>query len=166
MMFFNFLNLILCFWNFFDRVGLERTWNEIFFLLLILGLSHSVLSRIKVGMLFFSFLNFYTIFFLIFWTGLVLERNWNEIFFLILSLSHRDLAWNKVGMMFSNFLNFYTIFWKFSKPGWVGMVSEWNFFFSFSTFVVPFWLDIKPEWCFLIFWIFILFLGNFLNWVG
>ena len=89
---------------------------------------------------------------------------WNELF---LGHSHSVLVRNKAEMMFFNFLNFYIIFLEFSKLGWVGTDSKRNFFLhSFSAFPVLFWLEIKPEWCFLIFWIFILLLWNFLDRVG
>ena len=132
----------------------------------ILYLSHPILARNKAGMMFFNFLNFYTIFLKFSkpgWVGMDSEQNF---FFLILSISRPILARNKAGMMFLYFLTFYTIFLKISKPGWLRTDLEWNFVVPFSAFLVPFWQEIKLEWCFLIFWIFILFFWNYLNRVG
>ena len=113
-------------------------------------------------MVFSNFLNFFAIFFGIFYyeSG----RNTSERFFfsLFLNLYWPVLAWKETMMVFSNFLNFFAIFLEFSIMGRVG--KHWNNFFYFLSFsVIPnlFWLEMKLWWCFVISWIFLLFFLEF-----
>ena len=67
---FNFFYLLFCYFfrNFLARVENERNSGLNFFFL-VLGLSHAVSAKNNVGQRFFNFLNFFTIFFGIFFPG-------------------------------------------------------------------------------------------------
>ena len=61
-------------------------------------------------------------------------------------------------------MNFFAFCLEFSIPGQVGI--DWNdnfYFLSFSTYANLFWLEKKSYWCFLIVWIFLLFLEFFIT---
>ena len=82
-------------------------------------------------MVFFNFLNFFTIFleFSILWR---VGTHQNDFFFsLFLSLFQSIFAWNEAIMVFSNFLNFFPIFLEFFIPGRVGTHRN-DFFFLFN----------------------------------
>ena len=89
------------------------------------------------------------------------------LFFIFLSLPHPILAWEEAMMVFSNFLNFFAILLEFPIPGRVETYrNDFYYFLSFSAFPILFWLEMKLWLCFLIFWIFLVFLFNFLLRVG
>ena len=122
---------MLFFWKSIFRVGFERIRMIIFFPL-ILNLSRPVLALKEAILMFFNFLNFFSIFsefYIPDWIGI--DRN-DFFFSLILSQSHPVLAWKEAIMMFFNFLNFFAIFLEFPIPGRVGMDQNKNFFFSHS----------------------------------
>ena len=69
--------------------------------------------------------------------------------------------------VFPNFLNFFAIWLEFSILGRVETRrKDFYYFLSFSAFPILFRLEMKLWWCFLIFWIFLVFLFSFLLRVG
>ena len=87
-------------------------------------------------MVFFNFLNFFTIFFWILYS--VAGRNSSKRFFffsLFLGLFQSILASKEAIMVFSNFLNFFPIFLEFFIPGQVGTHRN-DFFFFFFNFLI------------------------------
>ena len=111
-------------------------------------------------MVLFNFLNFFSLFFRIFYSKSG-KNGRNDNFF---SHFHDPcllvLALNEAQMVLFNFWILWPFFLKCSILDRV--VREWEFFFrSFSTYPDPFSLEMKPEWCFLIFWIFLPFFLEF-----
>ena len=133
--------------------------TKIFFLFL--GLSHPVLAKYKTRKRFFIFLNFFTIFFRIFfpWSSMNGIRDWN---FILTFSAYLIPFWQKI-MVESGFLIFLIFLPFFSEVSCPGR--EWTefgtkiFFFSFSTYLILFWVKIIPERGF---FIFLLFFHNFL----
>ena len=111
-------------------------------------------------MVFFNFLNFFALFFGIFYSGSSRKDRNNNCFF---SLS-RPIPTRfglKLGLN-GVFLIFLPFFLEFSIQGRVGRIRTIIFFFlSFSTCPNLFWLEMKPELCILIFCIFLLFFLEF-----
>ena len=101
---------------------------------------------------FFNFLNFFAIFFGIFFPRPSLNGNRDKIFFfLFFSLSKLVLALNNSGRRFFNYLILFE------------RNSGLNFFFSFSAYPILFWLEIILERGFFNFFNFLaIFFGNFL----
>ena len=152
MMFSNFLNFFaFSFWEFSfpGRVGTEFGTKFFFFFL---SLSQPSLDRNNVRMKFINFFrNFHA--------RVKKERKFGQIFifhFLFVGLSQPDLDRNIAGMIFKNFFSY---FLEFSNLGCVGTEFGTIFFFSFSTYHSPVWIEVMPERRFLIF-------GIFLAWVG
>ena len=156
---------ILFFWNFLNRVGLERTRNQICFSL-IHGLLLLIQARNKVGMMFSNFLNFYTIFLKISklgWVGTDSERKFLFSFstFLVPFWVEIKLEW-----CFLIFWIFYYFFWTFLDRVGLERTRNENFLLLIHGLARPIQARNKVGMMFLIFWIFILFFGNFLNRVG
>ena len=119
-------------------------------------------------MVFCIFLNFFAIFFRIFYYGS--GRHTLKRFFFLFSpfrgLSQLILSWKEAMMEFCNFLNFFAIFLEFSIRSRVGTHQNYFFFLTFSAFHKLFRLEKKLRWCFQIFWILLLFFWYFLLRVG
>ena len=131
-----------------DRV--VRVGTTIFFSFF-LDLSRPVLAWNEAWRVFFNFLNFFALFFGIFYSRSG-RMDRNNIFFSL--FLEPVLAWNHAWMVF---FNFFAIFLEFSIQGRVGRIGAINFFLSFSTCPDLFWLEMKPELCMSIFSIFLLF---------
>ena len=109
-------------------------------------------------MMYFNFLNFYTIFLECSssgWEGM-------QFFFPFLNLSQPSLPKNKARMTFFNFLNFFYYFFG-NAPTWVGRNGIQNDFFfliSFSSYLGPVWHEMKAKIHFKFFlYLFLIFLG-------
>ena len=121
-------------------------------------------------------MNFFAIFFRIFYYGLgrhTLKRfffyflpfaAFSNLFFFSLfhCFSQPNLVRKDAMMVFSDFLNFFYYFFGIFYYG-SGRYRSRQFFFSlsFSPFSNLFWLEKKLCWCFQIFWIFLLFFLEF-----
>ena len=111
--------LLLFFLEFLAWVGWD--WNSVQNLFsLFLSLSQFGLDRNKVRMVFFTFLNFFAIFWGVFYPGSGWKGIQNGIFFsLFLRRSKPGLDRNNARMIFFffNFLNFFAIFMGVLYPG-------------------------------------------------
>ena len=144
-----------------SRVGTRR--NFFFFFSLFHCSSQPNLVRKDAMIVFSDFLNFFAIFFGIFYYRSSINTSEWFFFPLFLYLSQPILAWKEAMMVFSNFLNFFAIFLEFCIMGQVGTHrNDFFYFLFFSAFQNLFWPEMKLWWCFVIFWIFLLFFWNFL----
>ena len=153
MMFFNFLNFILFFWNFLNQVRSERTLNQFFS-----PLSRPILAWNIAGMVFFIYLfYFYTIFLKFSKPGWVGTDSKSEIFlfFLIVSLPvpfwlEIKLEWFFLTLVrtLNQFLIFILFFGNFLTLVRLERTRKdfFFFFFSFSASPFAFWLEIMSEW--------------------
>ena len=141
-----------------------RNTSERFFFSIFLSLSHPILAWEEAMMVYSNLLKFFAIF-LEFSITVRVGTHRNDflfLFFIFLSLPHPILAWEEAMMVFSNFLNFFAILLEFPIPGRVETYrNDFYYFLSFSAFPILFWLEMKLWLCFLIFWIFLVFLFNF-----
>ena len=141
-----------------DRKGTKRS-----FLFLSVS-SFSNLFWLELRMVFFNFLNFFSIFFEFSITLRVVTKRKDNFYSLFLSFFQPILAWNEATMVF---LNFFAIFLEFSITLRVGTKRNDNFYFlSFTSFSNLFWLEMYPQRYVLIIWIFLLFFWNFVLRVG
>ena len=109
--------ILLLFWNFLARV--EYKWNSgVKFCFHFFGLSHPVLAKNNVGKRFYNFLNFFTIFFVIFFSGSSMNGilEWNFVF-TFSAYPHR--FWIKImpGRGFKIFWIFLLFFFGIFFPG-------------------------------------------------
>ena len=123
------------------RVGTKTEWCLLYSLFL--GLYQPILAWNEAIIVFFNFLNFFAIFFWIFY--FVSCRNGterNDSFLLCIFLP--ILAWKEPIMVFFNFLNLFAILLEFSITRRVGRERTDNFyFFFFSAFPNLFCLEMK-----------------------
>ena len=117
----------------------------------------------KARTVFFSFLNFFRIFFEILDSRSSREGR-NDNFFLLTFWALPNQIWleMKQEWCFLIFWTFSFFFWEFSilsKVGWIGTI--FFFLLTFSALPNPIWLEMKLEWCFLSFLILLLFFLEF-----
>ena len=118
----------------------------------------------KARTVFFSFLNFFPIFYKILDSGPSRKDRKDNFFFLTFSaLPNPVWLEMKQEWCFLIFWTFSYFFLEFSILSRVGRIGTIIFFLlTFSSLPNPIWLEMKLEWCFLIFLILLLFFLEFL----
>ena len=112
--------------------------NDNFYFLFIFILFQPILAWNEAIMIFFCFLNFFTIFLEFFITRRVGKERTDNFYFFFLGFSQPILAWNETIMVYFNFFNFMAIFLECSISRRVernGMIIFiFSFFHSFPTY--------------------------------
>ena len=150
---------LLFFWNFLLRVGEEHIRTIFFLFSLFLGLSKPILDWKEAKMVFSNFLNFFPIFFLIYYYRSVGTHR-NDVFYFLSSWPFPTYfglkrSYDSVFKVFKLFCYFFEIFYYGSARS---TRNDFFFYFlSFSGFCILFWLKKKLWYYFLIFWILFLF---------
>ena len=126
------------------RVGTKQ--NDNFYFHDFSAFSNLFWLEMKAKMVFLNFLNFFAIFFLIFYY--TSGRNGTKgqfLFSLFLGLFQPILAWKEAITVFFNFLNFFAIFFELSLLRLVGTKQNDNFYFlCFLALSNLFLLEMKP----------------------
>ena len=139
MVFFNFLNFFLFFWNFLERVKQKRNGTIIFIF------SPSQPFPTYFGLKWIHN-GIFWIFFGIFYCASGRNKMKRKFLFsLYFNLFHPILDSNEDMIVFFNFLSFTAFFLEFSITCQVGTKRSVNFYFlSFSAFSNLFWLKMNP----------------------